>query len=757
MSKGRKNNIDLVCSIAELSGLFEHRGSVSGFLQNVVDLVSQHMESDVCSIYLFDEDSQELILRANRGLEISSGQAVRMKVGEGLAGLSLKDLTPVRVGRAQSHPAFKAFDQVHEEELHAFLAVPIRRSLKRIGVIVLQHRTVDYFDEHDVKALRAIASQLAATLENAELIMKIHEQDGQEHEVDDVGFRRLRGIPASGGIAFGKAIILGNREELYSSIISGSDASQKTIEDLERSIQVSIEQVQNLQREASQILSDVANLIFDSHLLMLQDSEFTGRMQRMIKDEGRTVSEAIIEVVQNYVRLFSESKNPAVQEKVQDVQDLGYRLLQNLVEDISESGSYADHVVVAEEVYPSELVKLRIQRAEGILLLSSGVTSHAAILARSLSLPMIQCKDPKALAIKNGTEMILDGFEGNIYLEPTEDISSKFRRLHYGLLYAEQQGGTIPETSRTMDWQRVFVQANINLINDVTPAVHYKAEGVGLYRSEFPFIIRNHFPSEEEQYIIYRRILDPMDDHEVVLRTLDVGGDKQLSYLENRNPDENPFLGYRGIRFSLGHRNVFREQLKAMARAGEGKKLGILFPMISSLDELLAARELLDEVLQELADEGTPHNPAPRVGAMIEVPSAVDLISEIATCADFLSIGTNDLVMYMLAVDRTNEKVQEMYKPHHPAVLRALKRIADGVGNRISSVSVCGSAAADPWMIPFFLGIGVRKFSVEPRQIPLVKDLIGKLTVRDSRRLVGRLLAMKTISEVEGHLRGVSR
>lgn len=747
----RKNNIDLVCSIAELSGLFEKRASVGGFLQNVVDLVAQHMESEVCSIYLYDEDTEELVLRANRGLAIDHTSEVRMKLGEGLSGLALKELRPIRVGRASANPAFKSFPHVHEDAFNAFLAVPIRRSLKRIGVIVLQHSRPDYFDAHDAKALRAIASQLATTLENAELIMKIHDQGNGSDKRQNRGFRRLRGIPNSDGIAFGKAVVLGHRDELYASIVEQATESHDTIEDFDRSLRESVDQLEFLQREVTQILSDVATLIFDSHLLMLQDPEFTGKMRSAIED-GTPASQAIIDVVQQYVALFAGSGNPRVQEKVQDIQDLGYRLLHNLVQDMPESGSYADHVVIASDLYPSELVKLRAQRAEGLLLVSSGVTSHISILARSLGLPMVLCKDDAALEIPNGTRMIIDGFEGNIYIEPTNDITQKFQRLHYGLLHAAHEARDVPLRTTTVDNQRVMVQANINLINDVTPATQYNAEGVGLYRSEFPFIIRNHFPSEEEQYLIYQRILEPMKDHEVVLRTLDVGGDKQLSHLSDIEPDPNPFLGFRGIRFSFGHEDVFREQLRAMVRAGHRRKLGILFPMISSLDELLKAREVLSEVLQELADEGIQHNPAPRVGAMIEVPSAVDLVSELAACTDFLSIGTNDLVMYLLAADRTNERVQDMHKAHHPAVLRALKRIADGVGNRISTVSVCGGAGADPWMIPFLLGIGIRKFSVEPRQIPVVKDLISKMTIRESRRLVSKLLSMKTVAEVESYL-----
>ncbi|GAB6090884.1 phosphoenolpyruvate--protein phosphotransferase [Spirochaeta dissipatitropha] len=753
MAVQRKNNIDLVCSIAELSGLFEKRTSVSGFLQNVVDLVAQHMDSDVCSIYLFDEDSQELILRATRGLVIDESKDVRMRIGEGLSGVALKELRPIRVGHAPSNPFYKSIPHVHEENFSAFLAVPIRRSLKRIGVIVLQHSKPDYFTQHDSKALRAIASQLAATLENAELLMKIHEQGIVQDKRDPGGFSRLKGVPTSEGIAFGSAVVLGHREELFQSIVDKAKARRDTLEDFDRSLQQTLTQLEDLQREVTRALSDVASLIFDSHLLMLQDSEFTGRMRKMIEG-GRTASDAIIEVVEQYVSIFSGSSNASVQEKVQDVQDLGYRLLHNLLDDHAESGSYADHVVVASDIYPSELVKLRAQSAEGVLLVSSGITSHVSILARSLGMPLVICKNSDALDIPNGTELILDGFEGNIYLNPTEDIVKKFQRLHYGLLHSEQESRDIPAQTYTIDHQRVIVQANINLINDVTPALQYNSEGVGLYRSEFPFIIRNNFPSEEEQLSIYQRILDPMKDQEVVLRTLDIGGDKQLSYTENAVIDPNPFLGFRGIRFSFGHADIFREQLRAMLRAGYKRKLGILFPMISSLDELLQARSILNDAIDELSEEGIEHNPSPKVGAMIEVPSAVDLISDIAACTDFLSIGTNDLVMYLLAADRTNELVQDLHKSHHPSVLRTLKRIADGVGNRISTVSVCGGAGADPWMIPFFLGIGIRKFSVEPRQIPMVKDLVSKLTIRESRRLVSRLLAMKTIHEVETYLGG---
>jgi phosphotransferase system enzyme I (PtsP) len=284
---------------------------------------------------------------------------------------------------------------------------------------------------------------------------------------------------------------------------------------------------------------------------------------------------------------------------------------------------------------------------------------------------------------------------------------------------------------------------------DALLAAERGADGIGLYRSEFPFIIRNDFLSEDEQVELYRRIVAAVPSGPVLLRTADIGGDKLM---QGREEERNPFLGVRGIRFSLANRELFRDQLRAMLRAGQGRELGIMLPMVSTLEEVEEARAELDSCLKALAAEGLPHNPSPRLGAMVELPSAVMDIEELAKATDFLSIGTNDLIMYLLAVDRTNERLSSLYRSHHPTVLRSIAQVAEGVGKKLDELSVCGDSAADPLMIPFLIGVGIHRLSVAPARIDEVRAHLSRLTVTEAQAVAGRMLAIRKVREMEAYL-----
>lgn len=747
----RKDNIDLICSVAELSGLFEKRSNVGGFLQDVVELVAGHMLSDVCSIYLYDQPNDSLVLRATRGLNPASVGSVRLSLGEGLTGLALKQLRPIREGKVHENPDFKTIPEVHEEEYHSFLAVPIRRGLTRIGVISLQHRKISYFDEHDTKALRAIASQLAATLENASLLMDLHNShekysDSSAEEPGNV----LSGTSACAGVGTGFAVHLDSPDSLQAPLLPRLESLDAEVDRFQNAIEKSRTQLEHLQVETEKNFSDVASLIFSSHLLMLRDEEFSGQMLDSVRD-GVNPGDAVRNVVERYEKLFSGMNNPRLQEKVQDVKDLGHRILRNLGQATSEHGDYADQIVIAHELYPSELVKLAAQHVEGIVIGGSTVTSHISILARSLDIPVVSVHSRYIFKVPAKTELIVDGHSGTVHVEPDETTRRKYRDLHEKDSAQRVEVREVPPRAFTACGEHVRVMANVNLINDVRFARENNAEGVGLYRSEFPFIVRNDFPSEEEQHAIYTKIIDQMDGEEIVLRTLDIGGDKLGPTGETR-VEANPFLGQRGIRFSLANRDIFTDQLRAMLRAGSGADLSIMFPMISGLDEFLVARELVTRCIEELEREGIAFNHAPKIGAMIELPSAIEIAAELDREADFICVGTNDLTMYMLGVDRTNERVSDLFVNHNPAVLRCLARLASDIRDVSNRLSICGEAAADPVMVPFFVGLGIRRLSVEPRLIPSLKEDIGALKVKDAEQICTEMLEQASISGIERYI-----
>jgi len=748
----RKDNVDLIWSISELSSLLERRTNTGQFLQDVVEVIADHLRSDVCSIYLYDEEADVLVLRATKGLAAESVGRVKLGLGEGITGQALKELRPIREAEAIKSPHFKAVPDIDEEQYESFLAVPIKRGMNRIGVMVLQHRQADYFDIHDTRAIQAIASHLAATLENIEILMEIHGQREPRRIAPEKGdLTVVHGKAVSEGIAMGTSVVFGDRMQQLArsgNIGKGSDG----IERFRVALSETLRQLEVLQDEVQDDLEDVASLIFSSHLLMLNDEEFSGKMEDAIRG-GVSVEDAVTEVVNQYVMLFSASGNARVEEKALDVKDLGHRLLRNLEGKDDDTGDYRGQIVVATELYPSELVRVALQHVEGLILQEGGMTAHISILARSFDIPVILTSESAIFSMKSGTPMLLDGYNGIIYCDPEPRLLERFKET-LDASTAEVDSEKIPEHTHTMCGQRVYVMANINIVHDVKAALAARADGVGLYRSEFPFIVRNNFPSEEEQYQIYRKVVGAMGEREVVLRTLDVGGDKVLPH--PRLAEANPFLGYRGIRFSLGNPDVFKEQLRAMLRAGVDSRLSIMVPMISSVDEYQSVRELVDECIGELSAEGIAHNGHPQLGAMIELPSAVETVAELSCTADFLSIGTNDLVMYTLGVDRTNDYVSGLYKHYHPAVLRSMQRILSGARKGTASVSICGNAATDPVLLPFLLGIGLRRFSVEPREIPRLKEHIGQLSVKEAEEQAARMLHIDTIREMEEFL-GVHR
>ena len=748
----RKDNVDLICNIGELAGLFERSTSLDGFLQTAVSVVAYHMRAAVCSVYLYNEESKELVLTANQGLSPDSIGRVRMGLGEGLVGQTLKELRPIREGNVFRNPNFKFFQGIYEERYQAFLGVPILRGLSRVGVLVVQDPVQDYFDENDTKALQAIAAQLATVIENAKLLMTLHQiQSGAasvEQVVAEQELRFIRGVAASSGFAVGKAAVFGAFNGDFN--VHATPSGAYSIDDFNRALGKTEQQLEDLQRQMEERIADVASMIFSAHLLIVKDPKFSGAMSDLIHS-GVPPEGAIAQVVTEYSNLFAGSTNPRLREKEQDVKDLGRRMLQNLRAGAEDASDYAGHVIIAGELMPSDILKLAAQRAEGLLLVSGGVTSHVAILARSLQLPMVIAENRRLFSLAADRRILLDGEQGTITIDPAPEVVRSYQELAVAHREAEEHAAQMADITWTRDGERVRIFANINMLSELKVAHKLKAEGVGLYRSEFPFIVRNDFPSEEEQYRVYLRILSEMEGKEVQFRTLDIGGDKMLSYFPSVS-ESNPFLGLRAIRFSLRYKEIFTQQLRALLRAGTGVNLRIMFPLISSVDDFVEARDVVRECIEQLKKEGIQHNDKPELGAMLELPSAVEIADELAAEADFLSIGGNDLVQYILAVDRTNEHISDLYLSHHPAVLRALKRIAAAVLARKKPLCLCGEMAADPKMIPFLLGIGITTLSIEVRLIPRVHQFVSEVDMAEARKTADALLRMGRISEVAAAL-----
>ncbi|MBF0569735.1 MAG: phosphoenolpyruvate--protein phosphotransferase [Candidatus Omnitrophica bacterium] len=741
----KRDHSKLICDIGELTALFTDTASLDTLLQKIVGMVSAHMEADVCSIYLYYDDSQELVLKATQGLKPSSVGQVRLKLGEGLTGKALLELRPVCEGDARKHPEFRHFTGIGEDKLASFLAVPILRGQTRIGVMVLQSVRKDYFSVEDMNVLRAITSQLANTVEMAKLLMSLESARSEAPaESKARKIKLVKGLVGAQGRAIGEALVVAQAswDDLS---VSAENQRSYTLEDLRRAVSATEQELRAMQKEIEARFFDVASLIFSAQIMMLKDRAMLGQMEALVQ-KGMNPPQAIQAVIRDYAERFERMSNDYIREKRYDVIDVGRRLLEKLTGVSGRKARFSKKIVIARELLPSDALKLSSQGVAGIVLLSGGVTSHIAVLARSLNIPLIVADDRRLLDVPADTMIAIDGNLGSVYVDPGKDFIAKFREREELRQAAAKVKSTVKPRTVTKDGVTVTLLANINLLGDVPVAKDYCAEGVGLYRTEFPFIVRSDFPTEEEQFGICRKLVESLEGKELTFRTLDIGGDKILSYYDY-GKEANPFLGLRSIRFSLRHKDIFAQQLRAILRASVGTKARIMFPMISSVDELRAAKAVVADCLSELKAARIPHQVKPIIGVMIEIPSAVESIEELANEAEFFSVGTNDLIQYMLAVDRTNEKVADMYLPHHPAVLRALKRVAEAAIRHGRDISICGDMAHDARYIPFFIGIGIRKFSLDARYLPKVQAAILSLDSREAARMAEDILKCGSVAE----------
>ncbi len=751
------SHLDLLSDAGEMFATLAGSADVHAVLQRAVHMVGQHLNADVCSIYLYRDATADLILSATVGLDPEGVGKVTLGFGEGLVGMALKELRPICERSASTNPHYRYFPDLQEEAFDCFLAVPIQRGVERVGVIVAQRSAPHRFKETEVIVLRSIASHLAILIENANALLNVSTaRAAPETEASAELPRLITGRGASPGVGIGRVRIKG-RTALVDMLrgdgdLAGAGAGDAPTLSLDEAIALTVEQLEDLEKELARRLPEAASLIFGAHLLMLKDTAFTGTMFEAI-EKGATPLAALIEGARQYIRIFGSSKHDYIKEKAADVEDLALRVAENLTGTCDVQHSiYGDRIVIAADLLPSDILKLSMQRCRGFVLVGGGMTSHTAILARSLHIPLLLVDTPRALDLPDGIPAIVDGETGNVYINPEPAIREGFEARQRVFDEAARMPDISPGPALTADGTRVRVMANINLLSEIEPAERLHADGVGLYRTEFPFLIRDSFPSQDEQAQIYDRLFERMDGKEITVRTLDVGGDKALAYYDNAG-EANPEMGLRSIRFSLRHPDIFEDQICAILMAAGERPIRILFPMISSHDEFLTVREIVRRCHRDLREQGHASERIPALGVMVELPAVVEILDGLAADVDFLSIGTNDFVQYMLAADRTNERVRDYYCPHHPAVLRALNRVATIARAHDLDLSVCGEMAHEPAYIPFLIGIGVRKLSVDPTYIPAVKQAIAARSCDDHQAYAATLLAETRLRKIESILK----
>ncbi len=751
MTENRRDHLKLICEIGELSGIFKSSANLENFLQKIVEMIARHMNSDVCSIYLYDHPQQELVLSANKGLNAELIGKVRLKINEGLTGYAFIENKPLFEKNASQNPLYRLVPDLGEELFESYVAVPIVRGSSKIGVIVIQNTAKDFFVEEDVRVLQTITTQLANTIEMTNLILSIDKKSDFDETVATVkDLKMVRGRVGSPGYAFGEICIINKNKKINS--YASKVLRTYSLADFNKAVEKTEKQLEFFQLKIEEKLYDVASLIFAAQILMLKDVSFINAIVSLI-NAGDNPPLAVIHVVENFIQKFANIENLYLQEKSHDVRDVGIRIIENLLyEDEMVIQEFDNRIVIAIDLLPSDILKMSLSNVKGIILLSGGVTSHISILAGSLQIPLIIADEEALFHLTPDTTIIMDAQQGNVYIDPSSEIQQNFHNIDDLQMSIDHLKEEVKEITLTRDGVNVSLKANINLLSDLKLAKDLKADGIGLYRTEFPFIVRSNFPSEEEQFIIYQKLIKEMGDKEVIFRTLDIGGDKVLSYFDHHLSEKNPFLGLRSIRFSLKHVEIFSQQIRAILRAGINSHIKIMFPMISSLDEYLKAKNILMQCIDDLQRENIPCNANPKLGIMLEIPSILEILEEFTQYVDFFSIGTNDFIQYMLATDRTNEKVSGLYLPHHPSILRALNKITT-ISKRFGvEVSICGEMASDPKYIKFLMGIGFRNLSVNPISIFHIQKEIERITITDAEIYAQKLLTMAKIEEITEYL-----
>lgn len=721
--------------------------SLEAALATMVRRIRKAMRTDVCSVYLFDAERDRLVLMDTLGLRTQAVGQVSMPLGEGLVGLVGQREEPLNLEDAPSHPYFRYFAETGEERFSSFLGVPIIHQRRMLGVLVVQQQAMRRFDEGEEAFLITMAAQLAGVLAHAMAtgtLTRPTEADGQA---------MFSGIAASPGMAVGELVVLMPPADLNS-------VPDLIPTDIDAEIARLHEAIDNVRKEigvaAARLVKRISAqevALFDVYQQMLGDAALGQEVEKRIR-EGQWAPGALADVVKRHVQYLERVDDNYLRERAADIRDLGRRVLSHLQEDSPRTpDTFPEQtILIGDELSAASLGEVPRDKLVGLVSIRGSSTSHVAILARAMGIPTVLGMVDLPLPRLNGARAILDGHRGRLFVRPDAE-----REHHYRNLIAEEQAlSDVLEheqdrPSETPDGHQMPLMVNTGLAVEAVASLKSRVGGVGLYRTEVPFMMNERFPSEQEQTRLYRDQLESFAPLPVVMRTLDIGGDKDLPYFPI--DEANPFLGWRGIRVTLDHPEVLMVQLRAMLRASVGlDNLCILLPMISSIEEVDAALKLIERAQRELAEEGV-RLARPRIGVMIEVPGTLYQLDALAARVDFFSVGSNDLTQYLLAVDRNNPRVASLYDACHPAVLSALSHLARESRRLRVPASVCGELAGDPAGALLLMGMGFEALSMNAPSLARVRAAIRRVSLKDACTLLDETLQLPTTAAVRAHLR----
>jgi phosphotransferase system enzyme I (PtsP) len=729
---------------------FSHDNDLESALRRMVSQIKLAMKTDCCSIYIADHKEQHFVLMASDGLAKTSLGHTTINFTEGLIGLVAQREEPLNIADAQKHPHFVHAPEVQEEALNAFLGTPIIHRRKVLGVIAIQQKKTRHFNENEEAFIVTLAAQIATSFANTKMSGLVTFDQGKKWSTV------LQGVAGSSGVAMAPMLVVQPHADLGSvAMVKGNNITVE-LERLTQALSKTRDEFKIMAEKLANLITDNSLDIFEMYTQLLDKANLGVEIAEKI-NLGWCVESALKLVIDNYILQFESLDDSYLRERGSDIRDLGNRLLFNLKSIANKACiSPAEFILVADEVTASMVAEYQHIGLRGIVSLVGSTNSHAAILARALAVPAIMGVERLALGPLDKKLAIVDGYSGELFVEPNDTLISEYK-------YVIAQEGTLASKVKqvkdlpaiTPDGQGITLLLNAGLSSGFAHSKHSGATGVGLYRTEIPFMNRSCFPSEMEQTLLYQQVLEAFPKQTVTMRTLDVGGDKALPYFPII--EDNPFLGWRGIRITLDHPEIFLLQVRAMMRANlEHQNLEIMLPMISSIAEVEEALRLVNQAFYELSSElsmaQTKALSKPKIGIMIEVPSVIFQLSELAKKVDFFSVGSNDLTQYLLAVDRNNARVSTIYSSYHPAVLRALKVIADQAIKDKVPLSLCGEMASEPAGAILLLAMGYDKLSMNPHNVAKIKWVIRHVELRQAQQILSQALNFVNTQQVLSYL-----
>jgi phosphotransferase system enzyme I (PtsP) len=721
-----------------LTGLHEvmaKRGSAQAKLDHVVDLIAEAMGSEVCSIYLLRDNYLELF--ATHGLRKEAVHVTRLKMGEGLVGTIAAEGRVLNLAEAAEHPAFAYRPETGEEHFHSFAGVPIVRLESAIGVLAVQHAEPRGYEDVEIEALQTVAMVLSEMIAAARLV------DGARRgRLRSAGPLRLSGLKLVAGMAKGQAVFHQPRVVVEHTVADDTEAERTRVYAAFRKMR---EQIDNMAREAEFGVAGEHQEILETYRMFAYDEGWSRRINEAI-DSGLTAEAAIERVQQRTRARMREIDDPLLQERMHDLEDLSNRLLRIVsgrMGTAAQTGLTHDTVLIARNLGPADLLEYDRRRLKAVLLEEGSLTSHMTIVARAIGIPVIGRLNDIRHSVEDGETILVDGDNGSIIIRPNRQLTQSFdHRMSLSQRRRAEFAAVKSLPAVTQDGLRISVMVNAGLAEDAAALGMTGADGIGLFRTEFQFLISATLPGRERQQRLYSKVLDAVGNRPVVFRTVDIGGDKALPYLADVHDEaENPAMGWRALRLSLERSTLMRAQARALIEASAGKVLRVMFPMISEPWEYEEARALFEEQVQWARKAHRKLPSRIEYGAMLEVPALAEMLDQLLPRVEFLSIGTNDLTQFLFAADRADPRLAQRYDWLSPAILRFLKRILDAARAANVPVRICGEMAGRPLEAMALIGIGAENFSITPAGVGPVKAMVRSLDAGAARARLDQLLA----------------